>query len=215
MRINVENIPQDKIRIIIFDLGGVIMDVDTNKTLEAFADLHITGLDREDIIAENATLFRELELGLLTEAEFIEKLHQNYPVSQSIPEEQIWKAWDAMLLPFLKERIEVVNLVRRYFKTYLLSNTNLPHRTTYEATFKKQFGYPFETLFEHCFYSDELHKRKPDANIYEQVIRDLAVDPSTVFFIDDNLANVKEAVAQGWNAYQLTNGETILDLFNE
>ena len=54
----------DTCNVVIFDFGGVIMDVDVNKTVKSFEELNIDGLAYNDIIAENGSFFRDLELGL-------------------------------------------------------------------------------------------------------------------------------------------------------
>ena len=87
MEVRKINLSDDTYEVIIFDFGGVIMDVDIHKTVEAFAKLNINGLTYNDIVAENGSFFRELELGLITPAGFIDRFRTNFPASKNVPEE--------------------------------------------------------------------------------------------------------------------------------
>lgn len=213
MKINKTPSPDNTYDIIIFDLGGVIIDVDMNNAIKAFAALHIDGLTYEDVVSGNDSLFRELELGLVTPAEWINKLREHFPASKDVADEDIWSAWNSVLLPYKKERIELVETIGENYTIYLFSNTNHPHRETFKAMFRNQFGYDLEELFEKCFYSDELHLRKPDPKAYQRITEELAIDPRRILFIDDNRDNIEQAQANGWHGYHLKTGEAITDIF--
>lgn len=182
--------------------------------MQAFAYLNIGNFTHRDIIAENGGFFRDLEAGLITPQDFIDKFHADFPDAGNIPDAAIWQAWNALLQPYRPNRIALVKAIQKECKTYLFSNTNYPHRIAFKRMFREQFGYDLEELFTKCFYSDELHLRKPDPQIYTRLTEDLAVEPQKILFIDDNPVNVAQAEAAGWNAYQLTGGKTILDLFS-
>ena len=214
MKIEISNILSKGIDTIVFDLGGVIIDVNIEESLKAFAALNITNLSYKDIVAENEPIFRELELGLITPNEFIDKFHILFPASKSIPADSIWTAWNACLQPYINSRIALIKELKPYFNIYLLSNTNLPHRIVFKRMFQEQFGYELESLFIECFYSDELHLRKPDPEIYNQVTDKINTKPEKILFIDDNATNIAQAKLCGWNIYHLTDGETITDIFN-
>lgn len=214
MTINISDIPVSRIEAIIFDFGGVIMDVDIHQTVRAFADLNIGNFTYRDIIAENGGIFRDLEVGLITPQGFIDKFRADFPTAGNIPDEAIWQAWNALLQPYQPDRIALVKEIKKLYKTYLFSNTNYPHRIAFKRMFRDQFGYDLEELFIKCFYSDELHLRKPDPLIYTRLTEDLAVEPGKILFIDDNPANIAQAQAAGWNAYQLAGGKTIRDIFS-
>ncbi len=211
MKINIANITD--VEIVVFDLGGVVMDVVFDKTLDAFARLDIGRVDKGDIIAGKDSFFRELEVGEITGPEFIDKFRLAYPASKNIPEEAIWEAWHALLQPYESERIELLKKIAGNYKIYLFSNTNAPHREVFRRMFREQFGSELDSLFEKCYYSDVLHLRKPDPAAYEAITKDLGVEPGKILFIDDTAANVEQARACGWQAYRLTGGETIGDIF--
>lgn len=214
MKIRIPDICEQRVEAVVFDLGGVILDVDFRRTVDAFAAWRIEGLTVEDVIAENGSFFRELELGLLTPEAFLRKLREEYPRLAPVPDAELWRAWNALLLPFDAERVKLLRELGRQRKIYLLSNTNLPHRVRYREQFSEQFGSDFDGLFAGCFYSDELHLRKPDPEIYRQTAGRIGLEPEKLLFIDDNEANVRQAQRSGWQAFHLIPGCCITDLFS-
>ena len=111
------------------------------------------------------------------------------------------------------KRVELLRELGKRCPVYLLSNTNLPHRIRFRESFRERFGGSFDELFVQCFYSDELHLRKPDPEIYRSVARQIGTPPGKLLFIDDNAANVSAARGEGWQACHLTGGITVTDLF--
>lgn len=199
---------------IIFDLGGVLLDIDISLTISAFEQLGISGLAKEDIHPHQKDFFLALELGTISNSQFIEKLKATYPGAASISDKTLWEAWNALLLDFDMKRFELLDSLRQQYRIYLLSNTNLPHRIHYLAGFLKQSkGREFGSYFHKCFYSDEMKLRKPDIAIYQQVIRETGLTPSRALFIDDNSCNFEGAIAAGLNCHHLTAGQTIEELF--
>jgi len=204
---------KSEIEAVIFDFGGVVMDIDITKSVEAFSKLNIPNIKYEDIIAENKLFFRELELGLISPSEFIKKLYEEFAIDERIHEADLWTAWNALLQPYDAERIELIRNVKKHFKTYLLSNTNFPHRETFRRMFTEQFADDLERLFDQCFYSDRLHLRKPDPEIFQVITQKIGIHPSNILFIDDNEKNTRQASETGWKTHLIVNGLSIKDLF--
>lgn len=201
------------IKNIIFDFGGVIMDINIAKTIQAFAALHVEGWSKDDIISSHKKYLLDLELGLINPDEFIAALHTEYPAMANVSIDSIWKAWNALLLGYDPKRIELIKDLRKDYKLFVLSNTNLPHRVQFKKMFREQFKKGFGSLFDKQFYSDEMHLRKPDLKIYNEVIEDTGIKPEETLFIDDNELNITYAKQIGLIAYHLTGGEKITDLF--
>ena len=213
MKINIPYINKQEIECIIFDLGGVILDINFDKTIEAFNNLQIEGLRAEDIFVNNQTLFLNLELGTINPSDFITCFQEIYPAAKKVPTRSIWKAWNALLLSYRKEKIDLLKKLSKHYKLYLLSNTNLPHRMRFKEMYEDQFGENFEDLFIRCFYSDEMHLRKPNLEIYQEVSLAIGIEKSKILFIDDSKTNIDVAKEYGWHIYHLTNNESIVDLF--
>lgn len=199
---------------IVFDFGGVVMDVDLLRTVEAFVNMGVSGISAEETQVGSGTFFEENERGAFTREEFWQKLRERAPVLNQYSDEDLHKAWDALLGDFDPKRIELLRTLRSGYRIFLLSNTNEPHRETFLRRFAEQIGGDMNALFEEAFYSDILGCVKPDHEIFEKVQEAAALVPAETLFIDDNPKNVAAARECGWHAYHLVPGkESILDLF--
>lgn len=199
---------------IIFDLGNVLMDIDVSLTLKKFIEIGVTDLVSDDIHPHQSGCFLDIETGHISPEEFIAQIKERYPKAQAVNEELIFGAWNALLLPFDMERFKMLDELRKNYKLYILSNTNLPHRRVFLETFRQQSGgREFESYFDKCYYSDALLMRKPDREIYDYVIKDAAIDASRSLFIDDNACNFSGAEEAGLKCYHLKKGDRVLDLF--
>ena len=116
------------IKNIIFDLGGIFINLNFKLTEQAFIDLGITEFPRMYNQHHSNDLFEQLETGMISANEFYDAFRQE---SQSqLTNEQIKIAWNAMLLDFPPERLQWLDTIRQKYKVYLFSNTNSIH---YEA----------------------------------------------------------------------------------
>lgn len=202
-----------EIKDIIFDLGGVLLDIDLQKTVDAFERLHIRGLRPEDIHPRQKRFFLDLELGLISEKDFIREIRTAYPDAARIPEEEIWAAWNALLGGFDPQRFALLRRLQPRYRLYLLSNTNLPHRLCYLQRFREQTGEDFESFFTKCYYSDVLKMRKPDVRIYRHVIEDAGLVPGETLFIDDNACNFSGACEAGLHTFLLRKNQPLAAIF--
>lgn len=174
----------EKIRNVIFDFGGVIVDLSIQATVEAFRQL---GADTEGFLGRYGQqgLFRELELGKISPDEFCQQLLPN------VPKEQVCEAWNRMLVRIPLRRLQALDALRRRYHISLLSNTNDIH---WDFSLKEQFlpqGYNPVELFEHVFLSQKLHLAKPGREIFEEVLRQSGYKAEETLFIDDSEANCK------------------------
>lgn len=208
-----ESFPQN-VSAIIFDFGGVVLDVDLSRTVEAFRRLGVNDISAAETQVGSGSFFEANERGDFTPAEFWQKLRERAPVLAARPLSELRAAWDALLGPFVPARIALIRDLRPRYRTFLLSNTNAPHRETFTRRFAEQFGRPFDTLFERAFYSDVLRCVKPSHEIYEKVIAAAQLVPAETLFIDDNPANVAAARECGLLAYHLVPAhESVAELF--
>lgn len=206
----------DHIDNIIFDLGGVILNIDPFQTVSEMKKLGIGNFDAVYAHLRHTRTLDKLEKGLITQRDFIDDIVRQS--DQRLTDEQVLKAWNALLLDFPGERIRLLQSLKEShrYRTYLLSNTNAIHYQVYTRMLEEQFSIRgLESLFERAYFSHELHMRKPDREIFEYVIHDSGVDPQRTLFIDDAEANVQAARQVGLHAYHLNGQATINDLFPE
>jgi putative hydrolase of the HAD superfamily len=196
---------------VIFDLGGVILDVDYNLTRAAFEKLGVSNFDEMYSQANANRLFQKLETGEISETEFYQKLNESTGLHLS--EEEIKKAWNAMLLSFREGSLQFLEKIRSKYKVYLLSNTNVIHWNSFKENFhSKERSKTFEAYFDKAFYSFEMGLRKPGEAIFHHVIKELQIDPGKTVFIDDSVQNIEAAKKAGLQTILLTSDLKIEDL---
>lgn len=199
---------------IVFDFGGVILDVDLSKTVRAFEALGVKNLSAAETQVGSGTFFEANERGDFTRKEFWQKLRERAPELANRSDDELHAAWDELLGDFVPARIGLLRDLRKSYRTFLLSNTNEAHRETFLRRFSEQIGGDMNALFEQAFYSDLLRAVKPSHEIFEKVAQLAGIVPAETLFIDDNAKNVVAARECGWYAYHLVPGkESILDLF--
>lgn len=200
-----------KIENIIFDLGGVILDIDYNLTRTAFEKLGIADFDEMYSQAGADKLFQKLEIGKISEENFYEELNRRTGLHLS-PDE-IKTAWNAMLLSFREKSLQFLEGIKPKYKIFLLSNTNFIHISSFTETFnKKKRKKPFEKYFDKAFYSCAIGLQKPDAVCYEWVLKEINADAVKTVFIDDSAPNIEAAKKVGLLTIHLTAGKNIEDL---
>ena len=199
-----------KLKNIIFDLGGVIIDLDYNRTASAFKQLGIADFDDIYSKAKQTTLFDDFEKGISTDNDFRNALKKYLPTT--ITDAAIDHAWNAMLLDIPSHRVDFLKEVSKHYRIFLLSNTNHIHVLSFTAYADKKFGAGvFENIFEKHYYSCEMRMRKPDAEIFEKVIDQNKLNKSETLFIDDSIQHIHGAEKIGMKAEWLNipEGESI------
>jgi HAD superfamily hydrolase (TIGR01509 family) len=200
------------IKNVIFDLGGVLYDINYKNTIEAFRDLGI--LDPEQLYSQkNQTqLFDEFETGKMDEKTFLQQLKKEFP--GKVSEEELLKAWNAMLMGMPEHRIDFLLEIAEDYNVYLLSNTNSIHMRQIEDELIKSDLDDLKSYFDEAFLSFEIGKRKPDVSTFEWVINELGIDPEETIFIDDSAQHVNGAKQAGLHVYHHTDGD-IVEVFDE
>jgi epoxide hydrolase-like predicted phosphatase len=200
-----------KFKNIIFDLGGVILDVDYNLTRIAFEKLGVIDFDEMYSQANADKLFRKLETGEITDDIFYKEF--NGCTGLHLSDEEIRKAWNAMLLSFREKSLQFLERIRPKYKTYLLSNTNYVHIAAFKDTLHQQIGVKtLEEYFDQAFYSCEIGLRKPDPACYDWVLKNVEIEPAETLFIDDSLHNIEGAKKAGLQTIHLLPNVKIEDL---
>jgi putative hydrolase of the HAD superfamily len=200
-----------KVHNIIFDLGGVFINLDFQKTTQAFQQLGIQNFQQFFSQNHSNDLFIALETGKITANEFFELLRKTTGINAD--NQTITDAWNAMLLNFPPERIEWLNKINKQYPVYLFSNTNIIHYNCFMQLFPRDVGMQnFNEQFLKAYYSHEMGMRKPDADGFEYILQQNNLKPEETLFIDDTLANINTAKALGFQTIHLTAPQTVLDL---
>lgn len=185
-----------QIRNIIFDFGGVFIDVDYRKTEKAFVDAGIGNF--HDLYSQNSAsaLFEQLERGELDQPQFYEALRK--ASSTSLPDQHIDECWNSMLGDFYPEAIDLAKSLKDRYRIFLFSNTNIIHHHRFMQIYREQFGRDdFESIFEKVYYSHTAGIRKPYPEAFEWVLNDAGIRAEDTLFIDDTISNIEGAEKVG------------------
>lgn len=187
---------------ILLDLGGVLIDVDYERTAREFAALGFPDFDRLYSKAKQDHLFDGFETGHLSSAQFRDGVRQ--VVSPLLDDATIDRCWNAMLGSIPPERMQLVEDLRSRYQVLLLSNTNAIHVPAFSDIIRRENGIAdFKNCFHGAYYSCEIGLRKPHAEAFHHVLRLHGADPARTLFIDDSIQHVMGAREAGLQAQHL------------
>ncbi|MBR1956744.1 MAG: HAD family phosphatase [Bacteroidales bacterium] len=183
------------IKALIFDMGGVLVDLDIEDCKKAFKEgLGYHKID--DIIdaCHQKGIYGELEQGLLTGDEFRKiVLSESRPGSKP---EDVDKAMYHILVGIAPEKVRLLKDLAAEYDLYLLSNNNEICLPCARGIFE-QAGIPLDKIFRKCFYSFEMKALKPSESFYKDVVEQIGIPSEQMLFIDDSMANVEGSIAAG------------------
>jgi len=189
---------------IIFDLGGVILNIDYQLPVKAFQKLGVDDFDTRFSQARQNNLFDDYETGRISSETFLEELKKF--VNPGIADEQIIAAWNSILLDLPEERLFILEKAAENHRIFLLSNTNDLHIQEFNHYMLSEHNLPsLEPFFEDLYLSYEIGLRKPDSKIFEYVLRDAGLNPATTLFIDDSVQHIQAAHELGIVTHHLFN----------
>lgn len=201
-----------KIKNIIFDLGGVVLDIDENivyKELEKLG-INVSELPHSKDFTE---IMSKFDTGIYTAPTFRKKMKALLGL-EKMTDEKFDSIWNAMLLDIPHERIEAIEQIRKHYKIFLMSNTNEIHYDLYVRDLQLRFGYnEFDALFNKSYFSFAEHLEKPDPRFFELILDHEHLLPEETLFIDDTAANIKVAKSLGIKTYHIRRDELVRNLF--
>lgn len=201
------------IKTIIFDYGGVILDIDPQLTMDEFAKLGARKLNEREVDELLNGIVRKFERGIFTPELFRKRIREFLHIPKAT-DQKIDDAWNALLFDTPAERIEVIEQTKKHYQILLLSNSNEIHYDLFVRDLQLRFGYQeFDSLFDKAYFSFDMHMTKPDLEVFEFVINQHALNPSKTLFIDDTEENIIAAQKLGLRTFYLQKPTRIRDLF--
>ncbi|WP_372752268.1 HAD family hydrolase [Labilibaculum sp.] len=198
---------------IIFDFGGVILNINTDQAVKSFKEIGLSDTSLVKKEYQTNGLFDRLEKGMISADEFRTEIRTH--INATVSDEQIDSAWNSMLLDLPYERLELLGKLKENHRLFLLSNTNIIHWEAYMGMIQKVHGTCLSDFFEKDYYSHNMGLRKPDPKIYTSLLEKEGLKASETLFVDDMRANIDAARLLGLQTHylDLEKGESILDLF--
>ena len=179
---------------ILFDFGGIFIDLDYQKTIREFSAL-ARGIDFGALFsqANQTTLFNQLETGKISSHEFITQLKNTLQLNH-LEDQKIIHAWCAMLLKIPKERVDFLKELKKTKKVFLLSNINQIHEDHVKNyKIENESIQDFYQLFDHLYFSHHIGFRKPDHEAFAFVCADSNLNLKKTIFIDDSIQHIESA----------------------
>jgi len=190
------------INAIIFDLGGVILNIDYQLPVKAFKKLGIDDFSAHFNQAAQSLLLDDYETGQISSEEFIDEIRTL--VKPEFGDREIIQAWNSILLDLPENRLFTLEKAAENHRIFLLSNTNDLHIQEFNNYLLEEHNLPsLEPFFESLYLSYEVGLRKPDPRIFEYVLQDAGLDPLSTLFIDDSLQHIRSAAELGINTWHL------------
>ena len=200
-----------KVENIIFDLGGVILNIDYNLTRKAFENLGVINFDVMYSQANADKLFQKLETGAISNEDFF--IEMNNCTGLALSPHEIRKAWNAMLLDFREDSLQLIADIENKYKLFLFSNTNFIHLEAFHEIYhQKERLRPFNNYFSRAYYSCEMGARKPDMASFRKILDEENIKAENTIFIDDSIQNVETATSMGFQTVHLKPGIYLEDL---
>lgn len=197
------------IKNIIFDYGNVIFLIDFKRTQHTFTELGIENVEKFFAHTGHDPLFDEFEKGNITSAEFRDGIRRITGIS-SLSDEEIDRAWNTLLIGVPPVNHKILLELKKRYRTFLLSNNNEIHYKWIMDYLKREYNLEDNSgFFEKDYYSHLMGKRKPNPDIFEQVLQENNLDPAETLFIDDSPQHLRTAQELGFNTHLLTAPETL------
>jgi glucose-1-phosphatase len=215
--IKISNLKGTNIDTIIFDLGGVLLNLDTQRTVNAFKELGVKNIEQEmagilnrDPRMNTPGLFNQYETGKISSSGFRDRLREC--AGMDLDDDDINRAWTSMLLDIPRENLLLLERLSGSFRVFMLSNTNEIHVKNLRA---RNNGFSdLEKVFEKAYLSFEIGMRKPDVEIFSHVIKDARLVAGNSLFIDDSVLNIEGAEKAGLQTFQHKTNSALTDVFD-
>lgn len=177
---------------IIFDLGGVILEIDLDFIKKGFMSLGFSDLESSFEKFKHTQIFEKFEKGLIKPQVFRNEIRESCP--KPFSDIQFDEIWNSVILNYPNENIQLLKTLREKYATFLLSNTNEIHYDFYTEILKKKFGIKtLDLLFKKAYFSHTSGMRKPDTEFFELVLHENNLIPEKTLFIDDFNENIQAA----------------------
>ncbi len=203
-----------KVKNLIFDLGGVIIDLSPVRTVDAFSAL--SGVAPDDVRKAYLTEleFFAYERGEISDMEFRTAVQRILSFETTVHEFD--RAWNAMLVDLPKAKLNLLDSLRSKFRVTLLSNTNNIHLdfVNQQMLPKVSEQIKLDAYFHGTYYSHLVGKRKPEPIIFQQVLEENGFVPQETVFLDDNPENIQSAARLGIQTFLVKNPDEVFDFFD-
>ena len=188
---------------LLFDLGGVLVDIDFQLAFEQFEKLG----QLEQIEIENRfqmdQAYRDHEVGKIEWSEYTS--HLRYKLKLNASDGDIATAWNAIFKDQIGGTVNIIKQINANIDCFMFSNTNTKHHEFWNDKYPQVVS-----LFKQVFVSSELGLRKPDVESFEEIGRITGYEPKDFIFFDDTQENIDGAISAGLDAVLVNNSDDVI-----
>ena len=184
---------------LIFDFGGVLIDLDMNQSILNFKKLGVENVENYLSNFGQSGFFMQLEKGKISADEFRSEIRKM--TVNTITDKEIDDAWNALLVRIPSEKLDIVYELRKKYRVIMLSNTNAIHFPYAERTFFSYKNRGIDEYFDKCYRSYDMKMAKPDAEIFEAILSQEQVAANQCLLLDDGPKNIEQAQKLGFQTY--------------
>lgn len=184
---------------LIFDFGGVLIDLDMNQSILNFKKLGVENVENYLSNFGQSGFFMQLEKGKISADEFRSEIRKM--TTNIITDKEIDDAWNTFLVRIPSEKLDIVYELRKKYRVIMLSNTNAIHFPYAEQTFFSYKNRSIDEYFDKCYRSYDMKMAKPDAEIFEAILSQEQVAANRCLLLDDGPKNIEHAQKLGIQTY--------------
>lgn len=197
---------------LIFDFGGVLINLDMLGCIQRFKELGVENIDQYLGQYGQLDFFMQYEKGQIDTPQFRNEIRKR--TENTLSDEQIDDAWGAFLLDIPQEKLDILTELRKNFRMLLLSNSNELHVAHSSREELQKRGKTIHDYFDKCYFSFEMGMAKPQSEIFEAVLNDANIRPEECLFLDDSSRNIEQASKLGIQTYLVDPNEDLSFLLN-
>jgi putative hydrolase of the HAD superfamily len=202
------------IKNILFDFGGVIINIDPYSVIYELAKLGVDNGMELHLHLKEQKAYSRLEKSEISPAEFRDMVRGF--TGKALSDEEIDHAWNSIIKDIPQHRIDLLERLKMNYRIFLLSNSNSIHYEYYNQYVRKNFNYEsLDSIFDRAWYSFRMGLYKPDPKIFKAVLKEGGLIAGETLFIDDNEKNVVAAKKVGLKGYHLKEGEDVVEIFED
>ena len=181
------------IEALLFDLGGVIIDIDFGRVFSRWAALSPLSAEQ---IAERfvfGDLYHRYERGEIGDREYFDSVRE--ALRSDADDARVLEAWNAVFTGPNRVNLALVNRLSAQMPVFAFTNTSASHQRAWSRAYPDVVA-----AFRRIFASAETGMRKPERRAFDAVIDMIGADPDAILFFDDLPSNVAGARDAGLQA---------------
>ena len=191
--------PYTSISTLIFDFGGVLINLDLDRCIKRFKELGVNNFEYNLNNYGQKGFFLAFEKGEISIQEFRDEIRKL--CDRELSDKEIDDAWCLFLCDIPQEKMDLLLHLKSRYRLLLLSNTNPLHIGISAANEFARYGLKMDDVFDKCYLSYEMKMAKPDAEIFNALLTDASVSASECLFLDDGKRNIEQAERLGIQSY--------------